>query len=128
MGDLENIQETDTPPQSPIDSHVTAGDTVTIDVTHSTKSSVQYSSRAKAGAQTTGGESSGEWVIETREPVKRGQRIPRRMCEYAYTTDDDKASDDRSGTDKDETLLIVMDSPLEEGQGKGRAKGHQIED
>lgn len=38
VGDLENIQETDTPPQSPTDSQVSAGDTIMFNLASSTAS------------------------------------------------------------------------------------------
>ena len=48
VGDLENIQETDTPPQSPTDSQPSVGDTVIINMGSGGAGSVSY--RRKAGS------------------------------------------------------------------------------
>ncbi|XP_074643701.1 protein unc-79 homolog [Tubulanus polymorphus] len=119
VGDLENIQETETPPQSPTDSQLSSTDAVTINVS-SPSHSVQYMKLQAASKQSadTDNDSSPPSIkaSSVKKKVTR-QRPPRRLPDYSLPQETSLQNGHAPKNLKDEPEeidLIKMESPIDE--------------
>ncbi|XP_070180605.1 protein unc-79 homolog isoform X2 [Littorina saxatilis] len=123
ISDLENIQETDTPPQSPSSSKQEAEDTATVHVrSPPSASAVRYIKGQTDGAESSEGMMSDAECTPTlpgakKDGVRRVSkgRQPRRIIEYSEpdSADDDPRSG-RKGSKKTEKGPVRLQSPKEE--------------
>ncbi|XP_064622108.1 protein unc-79 homolog isoform X4 [Lineus longissimus] len=126
VGDLEQIQETETPPQSPTDSQQSSGDAVTISVTSPAKSTVHYTKlRSESDGRTDETASdldSSPPTVKILSPKKKvTRRTPRQLPDYSFHQEESqsqtseesgkKGDDSPKKLNTDETALIKMESP-----------------
>jgi hypothetical protein len=126
VGDLEQIQETETPPQSPTDSQHSSGDAVTISVTSPSKSTVHYT-KLKSESDGRTDETASDLdsspptvkIISPKRKVTR--RPPRQLPDYSFQDESQSQTSEESGKktddspkimhESDDSALIKMESP-----------------